>query len=401
MENYNTYKTKNVEIKAWTKGVQLEEIALQQLYNTAELPIVYKHIAVMPDVHWGLGATIGSVIPTKEAIIPAAVGVDIGCGMCAIRTSLTSHDLPDNLGQIRNKIERDVPVGFEDFRRQKEVSREASQAWNNIFYLRHKEIVDKHPKLHSRKDPMVQLGTLGGGNHFIEICLDEQDRVWVMLHSGSRNVGNRIGMYFISKAKKEMERLGITLTDKNLAYLKDGSELFYDYVDAVSWAQEYARINRKIMLETILNIFRRMFKNNFTTDKKAVNCHHNYVQREEHFGENLWITRKGAVSAMEGQLGIIPGSMGTCSYIVEGKGNPESFHSCAHGAGRSMGRKQAKKIFTIEDHIKATEGVECRKDKHVLDETPGAYKDINGVINAQTDLINILYKLKQIICVKG
>jgi tRNA-splicing ligase RtcB len=242
---------------------------------------------------------------------------------------------------------------------------------------------------------------LGGGNHFIEICLDEQDRVWVMLHSGSRNVGNRIGMYFISKAKKEMERLGITLTDKNLAYLKDGSELFYDYVDAVSWAQEYARINRKIMLETILNIFRRMFKNNFTTDKKAVNCHHNYVQREEHFGENLWITRKGAVSAMEGQLGIIPGSMGTCSYIVEGKGNPESFHSCAHGAGRSMGRKQAKKIFTIEDHIKATEGVECRKDKHVLDETPGAYKDINGVINAQTDLINILYKLKQIICVKG
>ena len=398
--NYITYQTRNAQIKAWIKGVPIEDGAKQQLYNTAELPIVYKHIAAMPDVHWGLGATVGSIIPTKQAIIPAAVGVDIGCGMCAIRTSLTSHDLPENLGRLRNKIERKVPVGFDDFDKRKEVGKDAPKTWQNIFEKRYKKILDKHPKLNSKKNPVMQLGTLGGGNHFIEICLDESDRVWIMLHSGSRNAGNRIGSYFISQAKKEMEKLGIKLVDKNLSYFNEGSELFDDYVDAVGWAQEYAKINRKMMLETILNIFRKIFKN-FTTDKKAVNCHHNYVQLENHFGQNLWITRKGAVSAMEGELGIIPGSMGTRSYIVEGKGNPESFHSCAHGAGRLMSRKKAKKKFTVEDHIQATRGVECRKDKRVLDETPGAYKNIDDVMNAQKDLINVLYALKQIVCVKG
>ena len=398
--NYITYQTRNAQIKAWIKGVPIENGAKQQLYNTAELPIVYKHIAAMPDVHWGLGATVGSIIPTKQAIIPAAVGVDIGCGMCAIRTSLTSHDLPENLGRLRNKIERKVPVGFDDFDKRKEVGKDAPKTWQNIFEKRYKKILDKHPKLNSKKNPVMQLGTLGGGNHFIEICLDESDRVWIMLHSGSRNAGNRIGSYFISQAKKEMEKLGIKLVDKNLSYFNEGSELFDDYVDAVGWAQEYAKINRKIMLETILNIFRKIFKN-FTTDKKAVNCHHNYVQLENHFGQNLWITRKGAVSAMEGELGIIPGSMGTRSYIVEGKGNPESFHSCAHGAGRLMSRKKAKKNFTVEDHIQATRGVECRKDKRVLDETPGAYKNIDDVMNAQKDLVNVLYALKQIVCVKG
>ena len=398
--NYITYQTRNAQIKAWIKGVPLEDGAKQQLYNIAELPIVYKHIAAMPDVHWGLGATVGSIIPTKQAIIPAAVGVDIGCGMCAIRTSLTSHDLPENLGRLRNKIERKVPVGFDDFDKRKEVGKDAPKTWQNIFEKRYKKILDKHPKLNSKKNPVMQLGTLGGGNHFIEICLDESDRVWIMLHSGSRNAGNRIGSYFISQAKKEMEKLGIKLVDKNLSYFNEGSELFDDYVDAVGWAQEYAKINRKMMLETILNIFRKIFKN-FTTDKKAVNCHHNYVQLENHFGQNLWITRKGAVSAMEGELGIIPGSMGTRSYIVEGKGNPESFHSCAHGAGRLMSRKKAKKNFTVEDHIQATRGVECRKDKHVLDETPGAYKNIDDVMNAQKDLVNVLYALKQIVCVKG
>ena len=398
--NYITYQTRNAQIKAWIKGVPIEDGAKQQLYNTAELPIVYKHIAAMPDVHWGLGATVGSIIPTKQAIIPAAVGVDIGCGMCAIRTSLTSHDLPENLGRLRNKIERNVPVGFDDFDKRKEVGKDAPKTWQNIFEKRYKKILDKHPKLNSKKNPAMQLGTLGGGNHFIEICLDESDRVWIMLHSGSRNAGNRIGSYFISQAKKEMEKLGIKLVDKNLSYFNEGSELFDDYVDAVGWAQEYAKINRKMMLETILNIFRKIFKN-FTTDKKAVNCHHNYVQLENHFGQNLWITRKGAVSAMEGELGIIPGSMGTRSYIVEGKGNPESFHSCAHGAGRLMSRKKAKKNFTVEDHIQATRGVECRKDKRVLDETPGAYKNIDDVMNAQKDLVNVLYALKQIVCVKG
>ena len=398
--NYITYQTRNAQIKAWIKGVPIEDGAKQQLYNTAELPIVYKHIAAMPDVHWGLGATVGSIIPTKQAIIPAAVGVDIGCGMCAIRTSLTSHDLPENLGRLRNKIERKVPVGFDDFDKRKEVGKDAPKTWQNIFEKRYKKILDKHPKLNSKKNPVMQLGTLGGGNHFIEICLDESDRVWIMLHSGSRNAGNRIGSYFISKAKKEMEKLGIKLVDKNLSYFNEGSELFDDYVDAVGWAQEYAKINRKMMLETILNIFLKLYKN-FTTDKKAVNCHHNYVQLENHFGQNLWITRKGAVSAMEGELGIIPGSMGTRSYIVEGKGNPESFHSCAHGAGRLMSRKKAKKNFTVEDHIQATRGVECRKDKRVLDETPGAYKNIDDVMNAQKDLVNVLYALKQIVCVKG
>ena len=398
--NYITYQTRNAQIKAWIKGVPIEDGAKQQLYNIAELPIVYKHIAAMPDVHWGLGATVGSIIPTKQAIIPAAVGVDIGCGMCAIRTSLTSHDLPENLGRLRNKIERKVPVGFDDFDKRKEVGKDAPKTWQNIFEKRYKKILDKHPKLNSKKNPVMQLGTLGGGNHFIEICLDESDRVWIMLHSGSRNAGNRIGSYFISQAKKEMEKLGIKLVDKNLSYFNEGSELFDDYVDAVGWAQEYAKINRKMMLETILNIFRKIFKN-FTTDKKAVNCHHNYVQLENHFGQNLWITRKGAVSAMEGQLGIIPGSMGTHSYIVEGKGNPESFHSCAHGAGRLMSRKKAKKKFTVEDHIQATRGVECRKDKRVLDETPGAYKNIDDVMNAQKDLVNVLFTLKQIVCVKG
>ena len=398
--NYITYQTRNAQIKAWIKGVPIEDGAKQQLYNTAELPIVYKHIAAMPDVHWGLGATVGSIIPTKQAIIPAAVGVDIGCGMCAIRTSLTSHDLPENLGRLRNKIERKVPVGFDDFDKRKEVGKDAPKTWQNIFEKRYKKMLDKHPKLNSKKNPVMQLGTLGGGNHFVEICLDKSDRVWIMLHSGSRNAGNRIGSYFISKAKKEMEKLGIKLVDKNLSYFNEGSELFDDYVDAVGWAQEYAKINRKMMLETILNIFRKIFKN-FTTDKKAVNCHHNYVQLENHFGQNLWITRKGAVSAMEGELGIIPGSMGTRSYIVEGKGNPESFHSCAHGAGRLMSRKKAKKNFTVEDHIQATRGVECRKDKHVLDETPGAYKNIDDVMNAQKDLVNVLYALKQIVCVKG
>ena len=398
--NYITYQTRNAQIKAWIKGVPIEDGAKQQLYNTAELPIVYKHIAAMPDVHWGLGATVGSIIPTKQAIIPAAVGVDIGCGMCAIRTSLTSHDLPENLGRLRNKIERKVPVGFDDFDKRKEVGKDAPKTWQNIFEKRYKKILDKHPKLNSKKNPVMQLGTLGGGNHFIEICLDESDRVWIMLHSGSRNAGNRIGSYFISQAKKEMEKLGIKLVDKNLSYFNEGSELFDDYVDAVGWAQEYAKINRKMMLETILNIFRKIFKN-FTTDKKAVNCHHNYVQLENHFGQNLWITRKGAVSALEGELGIIPGSMGTRSYIVEGKGNPESFHSCAHGAGRLMSRKKAKKNFTVEDHIQATRGVECRKDKHVLDETPGAYKNIDDVMNAQKDLVNVLFTLKQIVCVKG
>lgn len=402
--SYNHYETKNADIKAWTKGVPVEHSAMEQLYNTVTLPIIYKHIAVMPDVHWGMGATIGSVIPTKKAIIPAAVGVDIGCGMCAIRTSLTADDLPDSLSDIRTAIERAVPVGFNDFSKsytKKYTKDSTSNTWKVVFDTQYEQIIDKYPTIRSKKThPSAQLGTLGGGNHFVEVCLDEANRVWVMLHSGSRGIGNRIGHQFISEAKEEMMKLGIGLVDKNLSYLKEGSTLFDDYVSAVNWAQEYARVNREIMLRTVLNVLRSTFKS-FTIDKEAINCHHNYVEKETHFGEEVWVTRKGAVRAQIGDLGIIPGSMGARSFIVVGKGNAESFNSCSHGAGRTMSRSEAKRTFTIEDHVKATEGVECRKDIGVIDETPAAYKDIDAVMAAQKDLVDIKYILKQILCVKG
>ncbi len=391
-------KTDGSGIKAWVDGVQLESEALQQLKNVASLPFIYKHVAVMPDVHWGMGATIGSVIATKGAIIPAAVGVDIGCGMIAIRTDLTSDDLPDNLKDLRDEIERKVPVGFDV---NSEIKGDARAAWMSELGVFYDVLEDKHGRaIQTKRHPRYQLGSLGGGNHFIEVCLDEADQVWVMLHSGSRGIGNRIGTYFISLAKKEMERWHIHLPDKDLAYLVEGSEHFDDYVQAVTWAQRFAFKNREIMLGRVLDVMRSQFRS-FTMEKAAVNCHHNYVGRENHFGQNVLVTRKGAVRAREGDLGIIPGSMGTKSYIVRGKGNADSFHSCSHGAGRAMSRTEAKRRFTVDDHIKATEGVECRKDKDVIDETPMAYKDIDAVMAAQTDLVDIVHTLRQVVCVKG
>jgi len=397
MSSYQFLGTKQAPIKAWTEGVPVERAALEQLRNVAGLPFVFKHVAAMPDVHLGWGATVGSVIPTKGAIVPAAVGVDIGCGMCALRTTLTSHQLPQSLAGLRSAIEAAVPVGPAAH---KEVTKAAHEQWTRNFKDGYGAIETKHPGIATRKSAAFQIGTLGGGNHFIELCLDQADRLWVMLHSGSRGVGHRIGRYFISKAKAEMERMFISLPDKDLAYLAEGSELFDDYVEAVGWAQAYAAANRLVMLEAVTAVLRDHLTG-FAVSDQAINCHHNYVVREHHFGEDVWITRKGALRARAGDLGIIPGSMGARSYIVRGKGEAQSFTSCAHGAGRAMSRTEAKRRFTVADHLAATAGVECRKDAGVIDETPGAYKDIDAVMAAQSDLVEVVHTLKQVLCVKG
>lgn len=392
-------------IKAWTIGVPLEEQAAQQLRNTAGMPFIHHHIAVMPDVHMGLGATVGSVVPTHRAIIPAAVGVDIGCGMMAVQTTLSANDLPDSLAAARNVIEIAVPHGRThnggrgDRGAWHDVPVANATLWGSTLAEDYARIAAKHPKLGQGND-VNHLGTLGTGNHFIELCLDEADKVWIMLHSGSRGVGNRFGSYFIELARKEMERFFVTLPDKDLAYLAEGTEHFNDYVEAVGWAQRYARTNRELMMAAVVRALGAELPP-FELGEMAVNCHHNYVEREHHFGENVWVTRKGAVRARVGDLGIIPGSMGTRSYIVRGKGNPDSFCSCSHGAGRVMSRTAARKKFTIEDQIRATEGVECRKDADVIDEIPMAYKSIDAVMAAQADLVDIVHTLKQVVCVKG
>jgi tRNA-splicing ligase RtcB len=400
--SYEAIETDAGLIKAWVKGVPVEDAAVAQLRNIAGLPFVHGHVAAMPDVHLGRGATVGSVIPTKGAIIPAAVGVDIGCGMMAARTSLTADELPDSLAKVRDRIERTVPTGNGKGGVHKSTPNSVMSAYaDEGLEARYRAIIDKHPKA-SSKAQESQLATLGGGNHFIEVCLDEEDRVWVMLHSGSRGPGNRIGEYFIGRARDELARrvLGFHVPDKDLAFFLEGEELFEDYVEAVAWAQDYARTNRELMMERTLKALREELPR-FKTDKTAVNCHHNYVAKEHHFGADVWVTRKGAVRAGEGELGIIPGSMGAKSYIVRGKGSADSFCSCSHGAGRVMSRSAAKQAFTLADHRAATEGVECRKDSGVLDETPAAYKDIDAVMAAQADLVEVVHTLKQVVCVKG
>jgi tRNA-splicing ligase RtcB (3'-phosphate/5'-hydroxy nucleic acid ligase) len=406
-KTYNIYKAESgVPIKAWTKGVPVEEAAQKQLFNVAQLPFIYKWVAAMPDVHWGIGATVGSVIPTKGAIIPAAVGVDIGCGMMAVKTSLNASQLPDDLHGIRVAIERAVPHGRTD-----NGGKNDRGAWQNppqnvvdawgVLDERFKAIVCKYPKL-NHPQRMNHLGTLGTGNHFIEVCLDQDQNVWFMLHSGSRGVGNRLGTFFIELAKEDMRQWMINLPDADLAYLPQGTEHFKDYVEAVHWAQEYALLNRQVMMENIIAAVRNCGEvAAFEAHVEAVNCHHNYVTWEHHFGENVLITRKGAVRAREGDIGIIPGSMGARSHIVRGKGNAESFHSCSHGAGRAMSRAEAKRRYTVADHIAATQGVECRKDEDVIDETPMAYKPIDAVMKAQKDLVEIVHTLRQVVCVKG
>jgi tRNA-splicing ligase RtcB len=392
-----------VPVKMWTRGVPIEDEARRQLTNAARLPIVFKHIAAMPDVHFGIGATVGSVIPTFKAIIPAAVGVDIGCGMMACKTTLSAEDLPDNLGPLRAAIERAVPHGRAPGNRDpgawQKVPGSVDTAWAQLE-PEFTELCRDYPKI-AKTNNRNHLGTLGTGNHFIEVCLDEQGAVWFMLHSGSRGVGNFIGTMFIELAKQDAMRNNVNLPDRDLAYFEEGSRYFGDYVRGVGWAQKFAALNREVMMRRVIEAAKTVIRKNFQSHIEAVNCHHNYVQREQHFGEDVFVTRKGAVSAKTGQLGIIPGSMGARSYIVRGKGNPESFESCSHGAGRVMSRGEAKRRFTLADHRAATEGVECRKDKDVIDETPAAYKDIDAVMEAQRDLVDVVHTLKQVVCVKG
>ena len=395
-----------VPVKLWTQGVPVEDEAKRQLSQLARLPIVWPHVAVMPDVHVGIGATVGSVVPTRNAIIPAAVGVDIGCGMIAARTSLTATDLPDSLAGVRSAIEKTVPHGrsmnrggSRDKGAWNEPPKTAQQAWAGLD-SDFKRLCELHPRLKNTNN-LNHLGTLGTGNHFVELCLDEADSVWVMLHSGSRGVGNAIGTHFIELAQADMRQHIANLPHRDLAYFQEGSPHFADYVFAVDWAQRFARENRAIMMSNTLATLAKVIPKKFTLTQEAVNCHHNYVQRETHFGENLFVTRKGAVSAQKGQLGIIPGSMGAKSFIVRGLGNEDALCSCSHGAGRVMSRTKAKQLITLADHVKATAHVECRKDADVIDESPAAYKPIDQVMHAQRDLVEIVHTLRQVVCVKG
>lgn len=393
-----------VPIKAWVGDIkEIEPSAFTQLTNLAGMPFIAQNgVAVMPDVHAGKGSTVGTVIATDKAIIPAAVGVDIGCGMNAVRLSIKANQLPDSLAAIRSRIESLIPVGNNNHLKEEVLTRNrgildkgdglAITAVEDIVYRIKKDYV-----AHAAK----QLGTLGGGNHFVELCIDENQDVWVMLHSGSRGVGNVIGSHFIEQAKEAMSKYFIHLPDQDLAYLPEGTKDFDDYVKAVSWAQDYAMENRKQMMLRVIDALRIEIPIPFDITQEAINCHHNYVEKENHFGRNLWVTRKGAIRAREGDLGIIPGSMGAKSFIVRGKGNPESYCSCSHGAGRKMSRSKAKEHFTVADLIAQTAGVECLKTEAVLDEIPGAYKDIEQVMANQTELVEVLHTLKQVMCIKG
>ena len=387
-----------VPVKVYTDDI--EASARQQLVNLSQLPIIHHHVAAMPDVHAGIGATVGSVIATRRAIIPAAVGVDIGCGMLAARTSLVAEDLDERvLKRVFDQMSRDIPVG-----RDQHPEARAQTAAAKPFGRSLGKILEQHPQLQKQfprtQNWMCQMGSLGGGNHFIEVCLDETRRVWLMLHSGSRGIGNAIGTYFIELARRDAERLQLNLPHRDLAYFEEGAEHFDEYVEAVGWAQGYAAANRQAMADLAVDAMRRHLPAFKVTDA-VVNCHHNYVQREHHYGADVWVTRKGAIRARAGDLGIIPGSMGARSYIVRGKGAEESFESCAHGAGRRMSRTQAQKSYTAKDVERQTAGVICRKDSGVVDEIPAAYKPIDEVMAHQSDLVEVVHTLKQVLCVKG
>lgn len=386
---YSELKGSTVNAWLWTPIEDVESSALTQLRNVASLPWVFHHIAVMPDVHWGMGATVGSVIAMKDAIAPAAVGVDIGCGMAAVRTTLVASDLPDSLAEVRAKIENAVPVGFAS-REERDIFAMQSFLWNTFQHLT--------PKVHNlQAKAQHQCGTLGGGNHFIELCLDEDQRVWIMLHSGSRNIGKMLAEIHIGIAKKLTHNA--QLPDRDLAVFLADTPEFTAYRNDLWWAQKYARLNRATMLRIVQSTLYDCIKP-FGTDE-SIFCHHNYVSEEVHFDEEVLVTRKGAISAYSGEMGIIPGSMGTKSYIVKGLGNLDSFCSASHGAGRRISRGKAKKQFTKEDLAAQTLGVECRKDAGVIDEIPGAYKDIDTVIANQSDLVEVIHTLKQVLCVKG
>ncbi len=396
-------------VKFWTEGVEVEQEAIDQLRKISSMPILAGHIAVMPDVHMGVGATVGSVIPTFGAVIPSAVGVDIGCGMAAAQTSLKASDLPESLSGVRSAIEKAVPVGFAYHQEAFNPAGTDTGARGQELHARMKELYVRFQSLaildqvgHLDRDRVwKQCGTLGGGNHFIELCLDEHQNVWVMLHSGSRNVGKTIGEVAITMARQLAEERGLVLPDRDLGWLQEGTAEFDMYITAMLWAQEYASLNRDLMYMWVLQALRKSLGRDFDIVGEHVNCHHNFTQLETHGGKEVWITRKGAVQAKEGQLGIIPGSMGARSYIVRGLGNQEAYCSCSHGAGRRLSRSKAKKLFSLDDLAAQTAGVECRKDEGVLDEAPGSYKDIDAVMAAQTALVESIRTLKQVLCVKG
>lgn len=390
-----------VPVKIWSKIQDVEEAAVAQLENISSLPFVFKHIAAMPDVHLGKGATVGSVIATKGAIVPAAVGVDIGCGMMALKLEIEPGLVLDKVKEIRHSIERSIPVGHNSNKEpsQKVLIWEGWSQWSELYAAQnHKRGVES-----LKTTAMNQMGSLGGGNHFIELCQDTEGAVWVMLHSGSRNIGKSLAEIHISAARDEMKKMFITLRDPDLAYYVEGTTQYDQYLRDLMWAQEYARMNREEMMSRILKDISHAIglSGSPIPVSSEVNCHHNYASRENHYGENVLVTRKGAVRARIGDLGIIPGSMGTRSYIVRGLGNSESFHSCSHGAGRRMSRTEAKRRFTLDDLAAQTAGVECRKDDGVLDEIPGAYKDIDQVMENQKDLVEVVAQLKQFMCIKG
>lgn len=396
--------TGGVPLKMWVQGVPVEDGAKEQLALAARLPFIFMHIAAMPDVHQGKGSTIGSVIPTKGAIIPAAVGVDIGCGMMACETNLHKDQLPKDLAPLRQMIEKYVPHGRQPGERDPGAWHKpptlVQEKWAELL-PEFEAICEKYPNF-VKTNHYKHLGTLGTGNHFVEVCIDERGFIWFMLHSGSRGVGAAIGNYFMKVAQEEALAKGLSLPHRDLAYFTEGEESFNDYVQAVNWAQRFAKFNREIMMVNTIAATKAALGVEFDAYlDQAINCHHNYVSLEHHFGEDIYVTRKGSVKAEVGEKGIIPGSMGERSFIVQGKGHPESFKSCSHGAGRIMSRTAAKKTFTVEDHEAATQGVECRKDENVIDETPKAYKDIDAVMAAQSDLVDILHTLKQVVCVKG
>lgn len=390
-----------VPVKIWSPIETVESAALDQLKNISSLPFVFKHVAAMPDVHLGKGATVGSVVATKNAVCPAAVGVDIGCGMMAVKLDVPLKLIQDKVKEIRHSIERSVPVGHSS---NKHVMGDVAhlELWKRWDDLNATKV---HRKTDSelKGTAMKQIGTLGGGNHFIELCEDTEGNAWVMLHSGSRNVGKSLAEIHMGNAKEEMKRMFITLPDPDLAYYVAGTEGYSKYMFDLMWCQEYAAKNREVMMARVLkDISHALGMGGAPLNKVVeVNCHHNYAAMENHYGENVLITRKGAVRARQGDMGIIPGSMGTRSYIVEGLGNPESFSSCSHGAGRKMSRTKAKEIFTLDDLAAQTAGVECRKDAGVLDEIPGAYKDIDEVMENQKDLVKIVAEIKQFMCIKG
>lgn len=392
-------ETQKVPIKIWSPIDTVEPQAIAQLKNMSSLPFVFKHIAAMPDVHLGKGATVGSVVATKNAVIPAAVGVDIGCGMMAVKLDVNVDLLKEKTSVIRSAIEAVVPVGFNE---NKSVSNSVLSwpfwySWPDLYATKLRKISEADLKTKA----MNQIGTLGGGNHFIELCEDTEGSAWVMLHSGSRGIGNNLASLHVDNAKGDMKRMFIDLPDKDLAYFVEGTKEYNQYMFDLQWAQDYALFNREVMMNKILNELMRHLNTEDTLVNTIINCHHNYASKENHYGENVLITRKGAVRARKGDLGIIPGSMGAKSFIVRGLGNDESFHSCSHGAGRKMSRTEAKKQFTLDDLAKQTSGVDCRKDDGVLDEIPGAYKDIDDVMNNQKDLVEIVAQLKQFMCIKG